>query len=252
MTIHHHALGAVSWNDLAVVRVDLVEKLGVKARLTQVEGNLRLLDRDARIPVARQRTLQFRNDLCRKNDILLGIFGQLDFVFNERKAPSIGRHHRQLSIAEAHQHAFERLARIVLRGGVGRLSEHFTQRHLRKDILEGILVLGEGRKIDHRHAVQLEFGGSGRNERTVGGAHVHFNGPFRRFGDGVDQKLHGQRGGSLLRHLARNVRTDGNVEVRRREDQFLFLRLDQDILDDQHRSLRADDVLDLLQALKKL
>ena len=173
-------------------------------------------------------------------------------MLHECQTTTIRGNHRQFSFTEAHQHALERLARIILRGGIGRLAKHFTQCHLRNHILKGILVLGERRKVYNRHTVKLEFSRTSGNEGTVRRADIHLNRPFRRLGDSIDQKLDGECGGSLFKDLAAHVRTDGDIEISRGEKQILLLRLKQNILDDQHRSLGTDNVLNLLQSFKKL
>ena len=245
--------GAFARNDLAVVRVDFVKQLRIDARVAEIEGNLGLLDANAHVAVVAQRALEFADDLGGQDDVALRLFRQVvDSMLREGQAAAIRRDHGDLTILEAHENALQRLARVVLGGGIGRLAEHLAQRHLRQHVFEGILVGRKSREIHNRQAADLEEGRAGGDVRMVAVVHVDFHRTFRGLGNGVDEQFHRQGRRPFGLDFAPDNGENGNVEVGRRQRQLLVLRFELDILDDLHRPLGTNDVLDLLESFEEL
>ena len=173
-------------------------------------------------------------------------------MLDEGEAAPVGCHHRELSFAEAGKDAFERLARVVLRGGEGSLAEHLAEGHLRKSVCERLAVHRKRREVGDGHSSELEHCCARRDESAVIRAGVQLHHALCGLGDRVEEKLGGKSSRALALHFAVHHRADRQVEIRRGEEELLLLRLQKDVLQDLQRALRGCDVLHCLQGVKEL
>ena len=252
LAVDADVLGSVVGNDLAVVGIGLVHQLRVEVERAEVEGNLRLLDGNLDLAFAGERALEFVDRLGREDDVLLAVLGELELALDHGEAAAVGCDEGELFVLEAHQHALEGAASVVLAGGVGDLAEHFAESRLLDGVGVGAVLFREAREVLSRHADEGVLGAAGLDDRPFVEVDFDRDLPFRHLGDGVEEQADGESGLALLLDGAGTDALDGDVEVGGGHLELLAVRFDEDVLEDGEGPLSGHDVLDSLESFDEL